>query len=335
VKSKKEASAPKKVRKISKRTAKRKISKCSKANKKLVEKKKVGFRKANYNSWNIKKANWVYQPSTPVGGIRGALLSAIMVLTVFFGKRNTSVSPAKISQTDGKKSIRRIGKTKSKIVVVMVNLPNSGIVLLTLPNSNQIITALLKIPRSYRLKGDWARARINACTDNPNIVILPATITAYLAHLAAFVIAQTNMQTGTRGNRPIRDNAWQLVENDMKALLAVAQANANDNPSTAIAIIESGLFFVKSMPAKPGRPFKVVNTNTSGTMSMRAPGASRDSLHVWEKSVDGIIFTPLGSTHKAKLNAGGFTPVSKAWVRHRTDLNGVFSEWQYFYVTVN
>lgn len=215
---------------------------------------------------------------------------------------------------------------------MLVALPKSNyrFVLLTLPNSNQIITAVLKMPRSYRLKGDWARARINACSGNEHIVILPATITAYLALLAAFVIAQTNMQTGTKGMKAIRDNAWMAVENDLKALLAVAQANANASPNTAITIIESGLFSVKSVSVKPDSVFKVTNTNTLGTLKMVAPGASRIAMHVWEKSVDGIVWISVGTSHKCRMSYGGFTPVSKVWVRHRIDTNGVFLRGRIF-----
>ena len=204
-----------------------------------------------------------------------------------------------------------------------------------LPNTNQVITAIMKMPGSYKLRGDRARAIINACSGNLLIVILPATIIAYLALLAAFVTAQTNMATGTKGLRPIRDNAWKAVENALNALMAVAQAAGNASPSTAIAIIESGSFFVKTARSKKDTIFSVSNSNTSGTMFMKAAGAEIISFHVWEKSIDGINWVELGQTHKAKASYPGFTPLTKVWFRHRTDTNGVFSAWEYFYVTVS
>jgi len=330
----KKSSSPKKVRKNSKRTAKRRISNGSIANRKLVEKRKSGIRKANYNARNIRKANWVYKPSPQVSGIRGAILSAALILTVFFSKKGISDSPENVSQTDGKKSTRKAGKGKS-VVLISLSKNNPFMVLAVLPNSNQVITALLKIPRSYRLRGDRARAIINACTSNPNIIILSATITAYLALLAAFVTAQTNMQTGTKGNRAIRDNAWKLVMNALQSLMAVAQAAGNESPSTAIAIIQSGSFFVKTVTARKANVYTISNTTTIGTMKMVAPGASRVAFHIWEKSVDGITWTPVGTSHKCKMSYGGFTPVSKVWVRHSTDTNGVISAYQYFYITVS
>ena len=330
----KKSSAPKKVRKISTRTAKRRISNGSAANRKMVAKRKKGIRKANYNSRNIRNANWVYKPNTPVGGIRGALYSAVLIMTIFFGKRSGFDFPVNVSQTDGKKATRKAGKGKT-IFLISLSKNNPILVMLTLPKSNRIITALLKMPKSYKLRGDWARARINACSDNVNIVILPATITAYLALLAIFVTAQTNMQNGTKGNKPIRDDAWVPVENAMKSLLAVAQANANASPSTAVAIIESGLFSVKSVAVIPGTVFKATNSNTLGNLNFKAPGAPRAANHIFEKSVDGVTWITLGTVRYCKMTYGGFTPVSKVWVRHRTDLNGVLSAWEYFYVTVN
>ena len=317
-----ESSSPKKVSKNSARTAKRRTRKGSEASKKLLAKERRDNRKAKYNSRNIINANRVYQAPVQVGGSRGVLLTAVIVLTIFFGKRNTSESSKNVSQTDGKKSVRRIGKS------------NPYFILTTLPNPNQIITAIMKMPKSYKLRGDWARAIINACSGNTYIVILPATIITYLALLTAYVTAQTNMKLRTAGLKPIRDNAWKLVENALNSLMAVAQANGNASPATAITIIQSGLFSVKSVSGNKIPVYNVSNTFTAGTMKMVAPGAPRIAFHIWEKSVDGVIWAPVGISHKSRMSYAGFIPVSKVWVRHRTDNNGVLSAWQFFYVTV-
>jgi len=317
-----QASAPKRVKKISTRTAKRKLSNGSVASKKLVSKRRKSSLKAAYGRRNRINANWMYHVPVPVNGFKGAVFSIVLILSVLFTRRGTAKSPPVVSQTDGKKSTRRVKR-------------NSFFMLGVLPNSNQVITAILKMPISYKLKGDRARAIINACTGNLLIVIPAITITAYLALLAAFVTAQTNMATGTRGLRPIRDNAWKAVENALGALMAVAQAAGNASPSTAIAIIESGAFYVKTARSKKETIFTVSNSNTSGTLNMSAAGAPINALHVWQQSLDGITWTNLGSTHKAKASYPGFTPVSKVWLRHRTDTNGIFTVWEYFYITVS
>ena len=318
------SSAPKRVRKNSKRTAKRRISNGSIANKKMLAQRRRSSRKAAYGRRNRINANWVYQVPVPADGFKGAMFSIVLILSVFFTRKSTAKSANVVSQTDGKKSTRKIGKKK-----------NSFFMLGILPNTNQVVTAIMKMPGSYKLRADRARAIINACSGNLLIVIPPATILAYLALLAAFVTAQTNMATGTRGLRPIRDNAWKAVENALNALMAVAQAAGNASPGTAIAIIESGSFFVKTARGKKEGSFSVTNSNTLGTLNMKAPGAARTALHVWEKSVDGINWFDLGSTRKVKTSYPGFIPVSKVWVRHRLDTDGVFSVWTYFYVTVN
>ena len=321
------ASAPKRVKKISKRAPKRRRSNRSKATKKSVAKRKKGSLKAAYGRRNRINANLdrMYHVPIPVAGFKGVMLTIVLILSVFLTKKSTVKSANAVSQTDGKKPTTKIGKKKM----------NPYFMLGVLPNTNQVITAIMKMPGSYKLRGDRARAIINACSGNLLIVILPATITAYLALLAAFVTAQTNMDTRARGLKPIRDNAWKAVENALLALMAVAQAAGNASPSTAITIIESGAFYVKTKRANMETIFSVRNTNVSGTMFMKAAGAGVKAMHIWEKSVDGIIWDELGQTHKAKSSYAGFTPVSKVWVRHRTDTNGVFSAWEYFYVTVN
>jgi hypothetical protein len=319
------ASAPKGVRKISKGAAKRKRRNGSLAAKKSLAKTKRISRKVAYGRRNRINANWVYQAPVLANGFKGAVISIILILSVFFTNRGTAKSPPVASQTDGKKPTTRIRKKKV----------DSYFMLGVLPNTNMVITAIMKMPRSYKKRGDRARAIINACTLNLLIVVPPITIAAYLALLDAFVVAQTNMATGTRGLRPIRDNAWKAVEVALNALMAVAQAAGNASPTTAIAIIESGSFYVKTVRTKKDTIFSVSNSNTSGTLSMGAAGASIISLHIWEQSVDGIKWNELGTTHKAKASYPGFVPVSKVWVRHRTDTNGIFTVWEYFYITVS
>jgi hypothetical protein len=205
---------------------------------------------------------------------------------------------------------------------------------MSLPTVTQVIKATLMEPRSYRQKGNWALGIINACSGNPLIVILPATIIAYLAHLTLFNTAQSNMAFRTVGNRKIRDDAWIVVQHDLKALMAVAQANSDANTLNGITIIQSGLFKVKMVPGKQNKVFRAdVNTGISGTIILNAPEIPRTSLHIWEQSLDGITWTPIDKSRKGTYTVTGLKPVSKMWFRHGTDPATALG-WDYIYVTI-
>jgi len=203
-----------------------------------------------------------------------------------------------------------------------------------LPTVTQVIRATLNEPISYKEKGNFALGIINACSGNPLIVILPATILTYLADLALFNTAQANMATGTHGNKELRDNAWIVVQHHLKVLMAVAQANSDENTLNGITIIQSGLFKVKMVPGKQDKVFRAkVNTGISGTIILLAPQIAKTSLHVWEQSLDGINWTPIDKTRKGTITVAGLKPVSKMWFRHGTDPANVLG-WDYIYVTI-
>lgn len=206
--------------------------------------------------------------------------------------------------------------------------------MMSLPSVTQVIKATLMEPKSYREKGNFALGIINACSGNPLIVILPATILTYLADLALFNTAEANMASRTVGTKEIRDDAWIVVQHHLKVLMAVAQANSDANTLNGITIIQSGLFKVKMVPGKQNKIFRAeVNTGISGTIILKAAEIPRTSLHIWEQSSDGITWTRIDKTRAAKITVTGLKPVSKMWFRHGTDPATALG-WEIIYVTI-
>jgi len=207
------------------------------------------------------------------------------------------------------------------------------LILAALPTVTQVIMAALDEPIPYKEKGSWALGIINSCTDNPLIVILTATITAYLADLAAFNTAQSKMATGAHTAREIRNNAWIQVKHDLLALMAVAQANSNADTLNGITIIQSGGFKVKMVGTRPANIFKAV-TNGPGVMNVSAAGAPRGALHDWYISLDGVNWTAYLSTKNRSMIATGLIPQTKVWFRHRVRLGDIIGEFELIYVPV-
>jgi len=213
-------------------------------------------------------------------------------------------------------------------------MQNYGLMLITIPLASRVITAVMKIPRSYSDRIITARAITNACTSNPLIVILPVTIAAYLGAIDLLDTYQTATKTRTLGTVSTRNAQWIIVYNNLKSLMAVAQSGANANQSQAIVIIESGLFKVKSTTARKAGVFMAVHGLTSGTVILSAAGASKTAMHEWEMSLDGITFTSLPNTRLSKTTVSGLIPISKIWFRHRTVDGAVATDWDYIYFIV-
>jgi hypothetical protein len=88
------------------------------------------------------------------------------------------------------------------------------------------------------------------------------------------------------------------------------------------------------VPGKQNKIFRaVVNTGISGTIILKAAGIKRTSLHIWEKSTDGITWTRIDKTRPMNITVTGLTPVTKMWFRHGTDPASV-EGWEIIYVTI-
>ena len=228
--------------------------------------------------------------------------------------------------------INKVEKSFSKVGMEVKN-PHI-IVLMAMPTVTQVIIATMKEPTRWGDRGAFALARFNACTANPLIVILAATMIIFQADLVLFNTAQANMATGAHTAKEIRDKAWQLVKNHLLVCMAVAQANSNATPLMGIEIIQSGLFGIKSVPAHELDVFSATNASP-GEMYLKAPGAERDAVHDFEISLDGITWRPYMSVHERYMTATGLTPVTKVWFRTRARVKGLaIPPWTVIYVTV-
>jgi hypothetical protein len=209
------------------------------------------------------------------------------------------------------------------------------LILGTLPTVTQVITAYLGNPDSMKVAGNWALGFINACTDNPLIVITTLQITAYLADLTAFNTAQANMSSGLHTAAEIRDKAWTQVKHNLLAMMAVAQLNSNNDTLNGIEIIQSGHFGVHTIGAHEVHPFKAVNAGP-GIMNISDAGAPNVAIHDWEYSLDGVTWIVYMSTHNAHMTASGLPQTTKVWFRTRARIEGLpIPDWAIIYVTVN
>jgi len=207
------------------------------------------------------------------------------------------------------------------------------LILASLPSVTQVIIAVMNEPVPYREKGNFALGIINACSDNPLIIVLPLLITTYRTHLADFNTAQANMATGAHAATEIRNKAWIVVKHDLLNLMSVAQLASDEDTLNGIEIIQSGNFKVKMVGKHEAHIFKAI-TGGPGIMNISAGGAPRGFLHDWYISLDGVTWTMYLSTDVAKMIANGLVPQTKVWFRHRTRKGTFFGEFEVIYVSV-
>jgi len=301
--------------------------KANDANKELAGAKKKATQKNIRGAKQRRIASYANNKAAiPISGFRGNVIAAMIFLVLLtLGKNRTRKSNSP-PQTDGKKPFRKIKGSEMK---------GNVIIAMALPLASRVILAVMKLPRSYADRAITARAITNACNLNPLIVIPPLTIAAYLGAIDVLDADQTATKTRTIGTASTRNAQWIIVYNNLKALMAVAQAGANANQSQAIVIIESGLFKVKQASARKAKIFTAVNSGISGKANLSAPGGGRDATHEWQMSMDGISYTDLPNTRLSKTVVTGLKPVSVVWFRHRTVVGNVISVWEYSFLTVS
>ncbi len=218
---------------------------------------------------------------------------------------------AKINASKNKKGGKNFNRRFGVPVFLLMSLP-------TIPNK---VVAALDMPKQWSDRVTKARAIYTACNTNPNITIQPADLATLLSKVGNLETAHNNVELKLVGAVGVRKVAWEdlnnYLTNDLKWLI---QGAANATPASAIIIIESCLYKVKSDNKPSKQDFAVLPTTTPGTVKFvinvkqMAAGIGVKPYMlvsvVYMQSVDNIHWTivtaALGS--KSKVTVAGYEP---------------------------
>lgn len=187
--------------------------------------------------------------------------------------------------------------------------------LMAMPTPENVITGIIGTiavaNRAIRTK-----EIIDACAVSTWVIILPADIITYRAHLATF---ETAIGAPKKA-------AWKIVIKDLKILLSAFQLAANADQPNAISILESGSFKIKQTGGNKVQTFQLTDGAASGTVNLIGQsGGKKKTCHDWFISFDdGLTWTRLQPTINSETLAIGLMVGKTVWFAHQIiDKNGV------------
>jgi hypothetical protein len=152
-----------------------------------------------------------------------------------------------------------------------------------------------------------------------------ATVEAAIEALAA---AQTATHMGGPAQTTIRDRKRLDLQILLDELRAYVQSVADANAENAASIIESAGMYVKGARARGRAGFRLKNGRLSGEVDAFTDQAGNRASYEWQYSLDGCVsWIGCPSTTKANTTIAGLPPGARVWVRYRTVVKSVTSDW--------
>jgi len=160
------------------------------------------------------------------------------------------------------------------------------------------IVAALKMPIKIGDKIDKARGiQFKLKDDTDFLTSFPSNLTPPLEQLDTDINALVKAEEAARNKVPgsinARDEALSNVMNDLKNIMSIVQAKADESPAKAKTIIMAAGYDVKKTGIKQKQHNDVRNTQVSGTIIVTAEGTGP---HQWQKSKDKITLIDLPDT---------------------------------------
>ncbi len=174
------------------------------------------------------------------------------------------------------------------------------VILMSTTTVIHVVTGTLDMPESNADKGVRATFISTTAAGSSRVAIPTPVITALNGKIGAF-------NTATPATRA---TAERTMVNALKSLMRTFQTAADDDPANAIAILNSGGFGIKILGGSSLHEFKVVNSETSGNVTLTAAGGGTRSCHIWKYSLDGVVWNWIVPTIAAKATIENL-PVGK------------------------
>src|ERR1051326_5574116 len=191
------------------------------------------------------------------------------------------------------------------------------------------IIAVLAFPRKINDFLTYAKGIYKAMTGStyfPNSESKLATLNTDITSLDTI---ESNLKMNPPKNTvEDRDAAWEIVRNDLRALVKDVQTAADAVPAKAEVIIKAASLKAKSQTIRQKRTNNVKDGNVSGTVVLEAEGAG---AHEWQMSKDKTAITNLDATSTSSTTVTGLTPGDMWFFRNRSILRkggkGDWSDW--------
>ncbi|HEY3818623.1 MAG TPA: fibronectin type III domain-containing protein [Polyangiaceae bacterium] len=188
--------------------------------------------------------------------------------------------------------------------------------------------AVLKLPSRNPARIAAARVIVARMTDNPWFPSPTPSLASVTAAIDAFHEAEVATLSRARGAAAVRDAKRTLLTKVLGRLQAYVQGVADDNPESAVTIIESAGMSVKKPTSVAKAPFAVQPGDVSGSVRLVLLAVAKRASYEWQWSRDGgKTWNTAEKTLTAKTVVSGLPAETTCLFRHRATTRTGMGDW--------
>ena len=189
--------------------------------------------------------------------------------------------------------------------------------------------AILKLPKNNTpLYISRARAIVQAMTGNPWFPSPRPDLATVESAIEALDEAQTATLAGAQAETATRNDKRRDLRLVLEQLCAYVQSVADANVANAASIIESAGMYVKGVGGRRRAGFRLTDGRVSGEVDVFTDQAANRASYDWQYSLDDCVsWVDLPGTTKADTTIAGLPRGARVWVRYRTIVKSVTSDW--------
>ena len=205
--------------------------------------------------------------------------------------------------------------------------------------SNKRPLVVLNILKLKRINEFIAKMRGISLNMANNVALFPTpepSLATFDTNIDALEVAEAATETRTRGSAQARDQAYDLVLDNVHGLENYVQNLADNSADVddALTLIAASGFDLKNQGVRIKPDFEVRNTEISGTVELIAKAMGYRAAYEWEKSSNGIDWLPLPTTLQSKTELAGLTKNTLMYFRHRPVTKEGEGNWSQIVVIV-
>jgi len=189
------------------------------------------------------------------------------------------------------------------------------------------ITIALNFPKIPVEAIAYARHIATQMQDNAYFPSPPVLLSTLLAAVAELEEAEVATKRRTLGMASERDAKLDAVHSLLRQLATYVVTIARQHGPDGPAVVASSGFSEKRPGGQGKWSLSAIPGARSGDADVRTERAGRGASYDWHYGTDGIHWLDWGRTSEAKTTITGLTPGVLYYVRVRSFLRGVESDW--------
>jgi len=189
--------------------------------------------------------------------------------------------------------------------------------------------AVLRLPKNNTpLYISCARAIVKAMATSSWFPSPRPALATVESAVEALTTAQAATHMGGQAQTAIRNDKRRDLQVLLDQLRSYVQSVADANAENAASIIESAGMYVKGARGRGRAGFRLKDGRVSGEVDVFVDQAANRASYEWEYRLDGSdAWIARPSTTKASTTIPGLPHGVRVWVRYRTVVKSVTSDW--------